>query len=199
MGRIDEQGNSLVKIVGPMPQYYNATTDDYEAVQGAGGKMWVKVADGVTVSASATRPSDTTAYAALDVVGENPATAMSFVNVLTAGEAYIITGAKLRIDINAVPAGMLGFRLHLYDAAPTAIADNAAYNLPSGDRTKYMGYVDFPTPDDLGDTLWSQSSNTLSGKLAAGSTTLYGILQTIGAYTPAASTVHSVTLIVAPV
>jgi hypothetical protein len=28
--------------------------------------------------------------------------------------------------------------------SPTAIADNAAFDLTSGDRATYMGYVDFP-------------------------------------------------------
>lgn len=99
----------------------------------------------------------------------------------------------MRIDAAAIPAGMSTFRLHLYNAAPTAIADNAAYNLPAGDRAKYLGYISLSTPVDLGATLWAQDDNiNFSGKLAA--TSLYGILQTVGAYAPTAECVKTIAL-----
>lgn len=156
---------------------------------------------GKASSATFTRPNDATPYTAGDVVSTLAGAVMEFTNVLpNVGGVFIILGARLRIDANAIPAGMTGFRLHLYDATPTAIADNAAYNLPSADRTKYLGYVTLYTIRDVGDTVWIQDDNlNVSGKLAAASTTLYGILETIGAYTPAAQTVKTVTLNVAGV
>ena len=151
---------------------------------------------GEVVSASQTRPNDVTAYAALDVVGQNPAANMTFANVLpNAGGTFVVLGARLRIDVAAIPAGMSSFRLHLYNAAPTAIADNAAYNLPVADRAKYLGYVEISNVQDIGDTLWSQATGlNFMGKLAVASTSLYGILQTVGAFTPTASVVKTVTL-----
>lgn len=90
---------------------------------------------------------------------------------------------------------MTTFRLHLYNAAPTAIADGTAFDLPAGDRAKYLGYINLAAPVDLGATLWSQNdSANFNGKLADSSTTLYGILETIGAFTPSAQTVKKVTL-----
>lgn len=156
---------------------------------------------GTSVSTAITRPNDTTAYTAGDVVGESPATNMTFANVLpNAAGAFVILGARIRIDVAAIPSGMAGFRLHLYNAAPTAIADNAVYNLPSADRAKYLGYITILTTRDIGDTVWVQDDNlNATGKLAAGSTTLYGILETIGAYTPTASTVKTITLNIAAV
>lgn len=157
---------------------------------------------GKSVSASQTRPNDTTAYAVGDVVGQNPAANITFADVVpdaSAGGTFVVLGAKLRIDVAAMPSGMSSFRLHLYNAAPTAILDNAAYNLPSGDRAKYIGYVEISGVQDLGDTLWVQAvSANLDGKLAAASTTLYGVLETRAIYTPTAQAVKTVTLTVAP-
>lgn len=154
----------------------------------------------VSVSATQTRPNDTTAYAAGDVVGTDAATNLIFSNVLPDnGAGFVILGARLRIDVAAIPSGMTGFRLHLYNAAPTAIADNAAYNLIAADRAKYLGFITISGVRDNGNTLWGQDDGlNITGKLAAGSATLYGVLETIAAYTPTASVVKTVTLNVAP-
>lgn len=151
----------------------------------------------VAVSATQTRPNNTTAYTALDVVGQDPAANMEFATGLDLGAGFVIYGARLRIDAAAIPAGMTSFRLHLYNAAPTAIADNAAFNLIAADRAKYLGYVVIPEPVDNGDTLWGQSDHVnFTGKLAA--TSIYGVLQTVGAYTPTALVVKTVSLFMAP-
>ena len=167
------------------------TAREYLA-QLAGGLVQV----GKSASASVTRPDNTTAYDELDVVGTDPATVLEFEGVSVSEGGFVaIMGVRLRIDAAAIPAGMATFRLHLYSSAPTAIADNDAYNLPSGDRAKYLGYITIPAPVDLGDTLQCQDDNVnLTVKLANGSTTLYGILQTVGAYTPTALTVKQVTI-----
>jgi hypothetical protein len=151
---------------------------------------------GFVSSVSKTRPDNATPYTALDVVGTDAATNMEFTGIgSVAGGHVIITGISMRCDVNAVPSGMSSFRLHLYDAAPTAIADNTAYNLPSGDRDKYLGYIEVATPIDLGDTIFARTDNlNYKVKLAAASTTLYGLLQTVGAYTPTAQAVKTVKL-----
>jgi len=151
---------------------------------------------GKQTTAANTRPNDTTAYAANDIVGAAPAANMIFGNMSNeTGGCFLITGVRLRIDVASIPSGMDGFRLHLYNEAPTAIADNAAYNLSSGDRSKYLGYITIGAPVDFGDTLFAQDDNiNFSGKLASGSTTIYGVLETLGAYTPSAETVYTVTL-----
>lgn len=154
--------------------------------------------DGGKTTASKTRPADATAYVAGDVIGADPATNWTFSNVLSnAAGMFIISSVTLEVDVAAVPAGMGGFRLHLYDSAPTAIIDNAAFDLASGDRAKYLGYITLDTPVDLGTTLWSQTNNVnFTGKLAAASTTLSGMLETLGGYTPSSATVKSITLFV---
>jgi hypothetical protein len=147
-------------------------------------------------SASVTRPDDTTAYSALDVIGTAVTSVLTFADaLLIAGGHFILMGASLRIDVNAVPSGMGGFILHLFTAIPTAIADNAAFNLAAADRANYLGYIEFDAPSDLGDTIFSQKDNiNMKRKLAVDSMTLYGVLQTVNAFTPSALSVKTVKL-----
>lgn len=153
-------------------------------------------------SATFTRPDDTNAYLALDVISDSTSspTVMTFSNVLAnAGGMFAILSAKLEIDVSAVPSGTSGFRLHLYDTSPTAINDNSPYNLPSGDRAKHLGAILLNNPSDYGDTIWSDTEGiNFVRKLAEGSTTLYGILVTIGAYTPTALAIKKVTIYTMP-
>jgi hypothetical protein len=176
---VDSPERSLQKI--------NAILTSPVSVTSAG---WVS-------SASQTRPDNTTPYTALDVAGTDAATNMSFTGVgATAGGVVIITSLALRIDVAAIPAGMGTFRLHLYSSAPAAITDNLAYNLPAADRAKYLGFIETAAaPLDLGDTLFARAENfNFLAKLAEGSTTLSGILQTVAGYTPTALAVKTVTL-----
>ena len=154
---------------------------------------------GYTSSDTSTRPNNATPYTALDVVGSDPAANMTFASIgPAAGGKVVITYASLRIDVAAVPAGMTQFRLHLYNAAPAAITDNLAFNLPSGDRDKYLGYIEIPTPLDLGDTLFNGTEDgyypVRKEVVVPSGGTLYGILQTVGAYTPTAQAVKVVSL-----
>jgi hypothetical protein len=177
----------------------------------AGGTAGAPATDVVTIQGLAyhptisfTRPANVTPdYTALDVIGiadaGTPANAGSAIHTLplagpSAG-SIVIVGAELRIDLAAVPTGMTGFRVHLYDAAPTAILDNAAFDLVANDRGKYLGYIDLGVPIDLGSTLFAEVDglNKLV-KLAAASTSLYAEIQQLGAYTPASATAYTLTL-----
>jgi len=160
------------------------------------------IADALTSGASSvasfTRPADTTPYTAGDAVG-GASTILTYVGIAagsTPGRNIMITSAALRIDVNAVPAGMSGFRLHLYSAAPDAIADNAPWDLASaGDRSKYQGYIDFAAPADFGSTLYAQADSiNHQVQLADAASALFGVLVTTGAFTPAALTVWTVNL-----
>lgn len=139
-----------------------------------------------------TRPNDTTPYAAGDVVGG----AITFASIGPAGGHVMLTSCDLMVALAAVPSGMTSFRLHLYDVTPpSALADNTAWDLPSGDRASYLGYVDMGLPVDLGSTLYVQTDSVnRQSKLAAASTSLFGYLVTTGAYTPTASEVYTPTL-----
>ncbi len=153
-----------------------------------------KMGDGDKSSASFARPADTAIYAANDVVA-TATTNLTFSDVMKTSEnIFKVVGVTLEIDGTTIIADMAGFTLHLYDTAPTVIADNVAYNLPAGDRAKYLGYITLATPADLGVTLWSQNSTSMIGKLTSVSTSLYGILSTVGNFTPESETVFKVTI-----
>lgn len=152
--------------------------------------------DALAPSATFTRPDSADAIQAGDIIGTNPATNLTFSNVLnTAGALFAIHSVLLEIDVAAIPAGMTNFKLHLFNAAPTAIADGTAWALADADRAKYLGYILLDIPVDMGGTLISQTeSANFVRKLAAASTTLYGMLETVGAYTATASAVKTITL-----
>jgi hypothetical protein len=140
-----------------------------------------------------TRPSNTTAYTAGDVVGDTGGSAiLTLSNIGPSGGYILIQSAALIFSDISVPSGMGAFRVHFYNSSPTAIADNAPFDLTSGERALYMGYIDLSAPQDLGSTLYTQVD--YPGrliKLATASTSLFAEIETRNAYTPvSASTVE---------
>lgn len=143
---------------------------------------------GYNAGLTVTRPANTTAYTAGDVVGAALA-ALTFPNMGGAGEMIKIVSAMLTIDLAAVPASMTTFRLHLYNVTPpSALADNAPWDLPSGDRASYLGYVDFGAPADIGSSLHVQADG-LAHHCRLITTSLFGYLVTAGGYTPTSAEV----------
>jgi hypothetical protein len=164
----------------------------------AGGTPVPVASVGYESSKSVTRPSNTTAYTAGDVIGiadaGTPANAGSAIlelaNLGPAGGDVVVDKVELTIELNAVPSGMANFRAHFYNASPTAILDNAAFDLPVADDAKHLGWVDIVTPEDLGSVLKSSAIPLQSFRLAPGQTSLWVILETRGGYTPASGTVY---------
>lgn len=139
-----------------------------------------------------TRPNDTTAYTAGDVVGT--AFRIDGMGPGQGGEV-MITSAAFEVDVNAVPSGMSSFRLYLYNVTPpSAPADNSVWDLPSGDRPSFLGFVDLGSPADLGSTLYVEANSINKQVTLTTGGALYGVLVTNGAWTPAALTVFVVTL-----
>ena len=160
-------------------------------------------------SISNTRPSNTTAYGAGAVIGVADVsvaanagsgimafTGFTLGNTSPNGSQILITDCNLEIDVAAVPSGQTTFRLHLYNAAPDAVLDGATWDLASaGDRLKYLGWIDILAMTDLGSTLYSQNPSVNKKViLAAGSSALYGVLTTVGGYTPTSAAVKVLTL-----
>ena len=151
------------------------------------GTNWVvKERDGIgyTSQPTTTRPADTTQYTAGDVVGG----AITFTKIGAISRHIIILDADLRYDVTAVPSGMTSFTLYLYNITPpSAIADNAAWDLPAGDRASYLGYILLGSPVDVGSTLFVQQTDVNQPILMGTTTSLFGYLVTTGTYTPAAN------------
>ena len=137
-------------------------------------------------SVTITRPDNTTAYGAGDVFGSDPAANIEFENVVpTPGGHLYITDLKLVVALSAVPAGMAAWTLHLYDAEPTAIVDNAAWTLLAADASKYLGSIAITAPTDLGGALvtWEKGIN-MKRKCAEDVSSIFGVLVTDAGYTP---------------
>jgi hypothetical protein len=137
-----------------------------------------------------TRPSNTTAYTAGDVVGSTSGSAIiTLPSIGPSGGYVLLQSVRLLIGSTSVPSGMGAFRLHLYTTTPTAIADNSPFDLLSGEVANYAGYIDLPAPQDFGSTLFTQADYCGTAiKLATASTSLFAELETRGAFTPASAT-----------
>lgn len=160
--------------------------------------------DSVTVKGNAadvavtlTRTADVNAYAANDVMGAatGSTAALTFTNLCpVSGGAIMITSASFEHDASALISGETSFVLHLYNVTPpSALGDNAAFDLPSGDRASYLGSINLGTPVDLGSTLYV-ATDGINKQIRCSGTNIYGYLVTVGAYTPASAAVYVVTL-----
>jgi hypothetical protein len=149
-----------------------------------------------TASVSIMRTNDTNAYGAVDCIGAavGSTSAIEFANIGTNKGAIDIVSTSLRIDATALIASEAGYTLHLYSATPpSALGDNVAWDLPSGDRSVYLGKLALGTPVDLGSTLWVEVNNIWK-QVRLTTSSLFGYLTTDAAHTPVASRVYTVTL-----
>lgn len=156
----------------------------------------VSASIGYDASVTITRPADTAAYAANDVIGASTGSTacQQFSNMGPSGGRITITSVSLEIDAGALISGETSYVLHLYNAtAPSALGDNAAFDLGSGDRASYLGSINLGTPVDLGSTLYV-AQDGINKQIKLSGTSLFGYLVTTGPYTPTASRVHVVKL-----
>lgn len=149
----------------------------------------------VTVSATFARPADTTAYTAKDVVGTSPATVLTFANMarVVGGSGYI-TKCRIMTDDAAI-ASLPVMRLHLFKVSPTAIADNSPYTTLYANRSNRLGEIDLPilTLEGSGSDAVKSIAVAGTGNLPlpfvcdAASRSIFAILETTTAFTPASS------------
>lgn len=147
---------------------------------------------GITISSSKTRPNDTTAYIAGDVVGGNNDWVF---DALGEADMIYLMSIRLLIEAASVPAGMSTFKLHLYNAATAVqLADNAPQTFLTADKDKYIATISLDGPTDKGEFLWSRTDG-INVPIALVSGKVYGRLETDAGYTPTASTVKTITLV----
>jgi hypothetical protein len=141
-----------------------------------------------TSSINFARPNDSTAYAANDGVG---GFVLNFTNIsrINGGWGYI---SKAMCATNqATMPGQL--RLHLFNfAAIAVVADNAPFTTSAAENGNYQGWVDFNTfiTGGAGSTAsrsLGQLGTLTSMPFQAQSTSrsLFGIVETLNAWTPA--------------
>ena len=156
----------------------------------------VLASDYVTSYASAvsvTRPSNTNTYGANDVVGATAA-AITFAGATGGAGEHMITSVSFERHVTALISGETSYVLHLYNVTPpSGLADEATFDLPSGDRAAYLGAINLGTPVDLGSTLYVEQ-NGVNKQVTALSTSLFGYLVTVGTYQAASGSVHKIVI-----
>lgn len=139
---------------------------------------------GIT-SVSLTRPVNVTAYSTMDSIAEAVPAPLQFTNAarVTGGSGYV-TKAKIQTNLYT---NNVRYRLNLYSAAPGAIADNALFTRLWVDRANLIGWIDFDGMTTEGTGSDSAVSITSSIRLPfkCDGTTLFGLLETRDAFTPA--------------
>lgn len=138
-------------------------------------------------SASATFTPAAAEHTAGDVHGG----AQEFELNVPEGCHFKINTVSLEIDGGTVET--TAWTLHLYSVTPpSAIADDAAFDLPSGDRASYLGSVAIAQVVDLGSTLWIEASN-VGKQIKLAGTSIFGYLVNGTTLTPQAAA-HIVTI-----
>ena len=134
---------------------------------------------GVGVSASATFTPAASSHTAGDCNGA----AGTFALGALSGSVFMITDAELEID--GATAEATAWRLYLYNVTPpSATADDGAWDLPSGDRASFLGYIDLGTAIDLGSTQWVENHG-VNKTIKLSGTGCFGYLVNLTTLTPA--------------
>ena len=154
--------------------------------------VWRKLDKGNGRAASASFTPAAAEHTGGDVNG----VAQEFALDAPEGCVFEIMSATLLIAGGAVET--TAWTLHLYSVTPpSALADAAAFDLPSGDRASYLGAVALAQVVDLGASLYIET-NTINKRVKLAGTGLFGYLVNGTTLTPAA-VAHTVTLIGRPV
>jgi hypothetical protein len=146
----------------------------------------------VLVGAEFIRPNDATPYGIGDVVSNSTAATTPLEIPLFAralGGSGYITGARLSTDKKSITPR---FRVHLFNAVdPTLAVDNALHKEVYAEEAKRLGYFDLPPMATAGDAANSTLSRSIDlamrvpFKCAAGSRSLFCVLETLDIFTPA--------------
>jgi hypothetical protein len=150
-----------------------------------------------TVSASFTRPSDTTAYAAGDAVSNatSSPTILTFSGASRAASSSGMILSARHIKNNTTAAN---FRLWLYRDTVAAVNDNAQFALLWANRANRIGFIDFAhTTGGTGSDSSSNLATFVNLPFSAAGTALFGQLTTTGGYTPASGEQHFIELSIA--
>lgn len=153
---------------------------------------------GRAASVTITRVNDTNAYGALDVIGAatGSTAAQTFARMAPSGGGVVlIRSTTLEIDASGLIASETSYNLHLYsDLPPSAFGDNTTWDLPSGDRGTYLGFLALGTPVDLGASIFVAVDGINKAIYLPGEN-LYAYLSTVGGYTPTASRVYRIKIV----
>lgn len=153
------------------------------------------------VSATFTRPGDTTPYTAGDIVSNSTSAttliALAGIARVNGGSGYLV-GIRLSTNLKSITPR---FRIRIFNASnPTLSGDNAAFQSKYTDESKRVARFDLAAMITPIDTTNSDMSSTEDDTIripfvcAGGSTTLYIALETLDAFTPANGESFTLTL-----
>jgi hypothetical protein len=109
----------------------------------------------------------------------------------SSGSAIQIASASLLIENATIETTT--WRVYLYGVTPpSALADDAVFDIPSGDRASFLGFIDIAQVVDVGSTQYIQSDN-LNKQIRLAGRSAFGYLVNLAALTPNNSN-HIVTL-----
>lgn len=152
-----------------------------ESGAGTGPFAFMPVITGQGFKGSATFTPAAASHLAGDCNGA--AADFALLPTLPSGAVVMITDAEMEIDGGTAEA--TAWRLYLYNVTPpSATADDGAWDLVSGDRASFLGYIDIGTAVDLGSTQWVETHG-INKTLKLSGTTVFGYLVNLTTLTPA--------------
>jgi len=147
-----------------------------------------------TLTASYTRPANTTLYTANDAMAESTSapTALTFGPASDARANGWLVGARCVDAVNATTLPQL--RLFLFNASPTAVNDNSPFTLSDANLRTCIGFLDFTT-FTAGDDTSGAGGNALSiapvDQPFAINGPVYGLVKVLNGYTPVSAEVFN--------
>lgn len=155
----------------------------------------------IAISTEFTRPNDSSAYAANDVVSDSTSatTMQALANaVRVAGGSGEILGIRLSTDKKSITPR---FRIHFYNTnGATVSGDNAAWQDKYADIGKRVAYYDLPAMTTGADSTNSNMSRsvdmTMDIPYTCVGTSLYFVLEALDVFTPSALEKFTLTVFV---
>lgn len=146
----------------------------------------------VTCSVDITRPANTTQYAADDAWADSTPTAGGFTfsgAARATGKAVILTDLVI-VSSNAAATPLQG-EIWIFDTAPTAISDNAAFTVSDAEAKTLVARIPFVLTT-IGANSSAHLSNLGIAMTTVGSADLRGLVRVMNAYTPVSGEVLTV-------
>jgi hypothetical protein len=132
------------------------------------------------------RPADVLAYSANDCVSNSVTVPTVLVFATLQSNDGVIT--KVKIVTNNVTGMTARFRLHLFSAVPAAIVDNNPYTQMFANASILIDSIDLPAMKTEGtgsDCSYAINKDILVSYAGCKNATIYGLLETLDAFTPA--------------
>lgn len=153
----------------------------------------------LSVAVEFTRPADTTAYGINDVVSDSTSatTMQEIANAgrVSGGSGYIV-GIRIATDKKSITPQL---RIHLFNTSGATLSvDNANWQDKYADVAKRIAYYDMPAMTTGADTTNSDMSRTVDMTMRipyiCTATSLYFVLETLTAFTPASGQKFTITI-----